>query len=54
MFFILHDDKSIYEHYFNQSEQQTKEIFLVHCALDTVDYTLTKRRDYYIGQIKNE
>ncbi len=54
MFFVLHDDKPIYEFYFNQGDRQVKQLFLVHSALDTVQYALTKRRDYYIGQLKND
>lgn len=54
MFFILHDDKPIYQLYFNQGDRPIKQLFLVHSALDTVDDVLTKKKDYYLGQIKNE
>lgn len=54
MFFVIQDDKPIYEFYFNQGDRQVKDLFLVHSALDTVEYALTKKRDYYLGQLKND
>lgn len=54
MFFVIQDDKPIYEFYFNQGDRQVKELFLVHSALDTVEYALTKKKDYYLGQLKND
>jgi hypothetical protein len=54
MFFVIQDDKPIYEFYFNQGDRQVKELFLVHSALDTVEYALTKKRDYYLGPLKND
>lgn len=43
MFLILHGDKPIYEYNFNKPEK-LQTYFMIHASLDTVDYTLPKRR----------
>lgn len=43
MFLILHGDKPIYEYNFNKPEK-LQTYFMIHASLDTIDYTLPKRR----------
>jgi len=53
MFVIFHDDKPIYEYNFLKQEK-LQTYFVIHAALDTVDYTAPKRREFYLGLLKND
>lgn len=53
MFLIIHDDKPIYELVFLTMEKQpVKEYFLVHASLDSVDFLMKSKKDYFLGLIK--
>lgn len=53
MFLILHGDKPIYEYNFSKPEK-LQTYFMIHASLDTIDYTLPKRREFYLGQLKTD
>jgi hypothetical protein len=54
MFLIIHGDKPIFEMDLVPGEKHIKEYFLIHSALDSIDMMVKSKRDYYLGQVKND
>lgn len=38
----------------SNGEKHIKEYFLIHSALDNIDIILKSKRDFFLGQIKND